>query len=83
MSETSTTDVETLANEIAESIDFDETIELLQELVQIESPYFEEEEAAEFVYDWLDERDLSPEYHHVNEPGPTGFEGDNLIAGVR
>lgn len=50
MSETfATTDVEALANESADSIDPDETIELLQDLVQIWSPYFEEEEAAEFV----------------------------------
>ncbi|MEF8757136.1 MAG: M20/M25/M40 family metallo-hydrolase, partial [Halobacteriales archaeon] len=83
MSETSTTsaaDLESLANEIADSIDADETIELLQDLVQIKSPYFEEEEAAEFVYDWLDEHDLDPEYHHVSEPEITGFEGDNVIA---
>ena len=77
---TTTTDVESLANEIADSIDHDETIELLQDLVQIRSPYFEEAEAAEFVYDWLDEHGLDPEYHHVSEPEITGFEGDQVIA---
>ena len=69
-----------MASDVADSIDFDETIELLQDLVQIESPYFEEVKAAAFVHDWLDERDLDPEYHHVSEPKITGFEGDNVIA---
>jgi succinyl-diaminopimelate desuccinylase len=62
------------------AIDPDATIDLLQELVRIPSPYFEEREIAEFVHDWLDERDLSPEYHHVSEPELTGFEGDNVVA---
>jgi len=70
----------TMASDVADSIDFDETIALLQDLVRIRSPYFEEAEAATFVYEWLDERDLDPEYHHVSEPEITGFEGDNVIA---
>jgi succinyl-diaminopimelate desuccinylase len=61
-------------------VDPDETIGLLQELVQIPSPYFEEHECAEFVYDWLDDRGLDPEYHHVSEPEITEYEGDNVIA---
>ncbi|HKL29647.1 MAG TPA: M20/M25/M40 family metallo-hydrolase [Natrialbaceae archaeon] len=69
-----------MASDVADSIDFDETIALLQDLVRIRSPYFEEAEAATFVYEWLDERDLDPEYHHVSEPEITGFEGDNVIA---
>jgi succinyl-diaminopimelate desuccinylase len=69
-----------MASDVADSIDPDETIAVLQDLVRIRSPYFEEEEAAAFVYDWLDERDLDPEFHHVSEPEITGFEGDNVIA---
>ncbi|EFW92023.1 ArgE/DapE-related deacylase [Haladaptatus paucihalophilus DX253] len=61
-------------------IDPDETISLLQEMVQIPSPYFEEHELSEFVYDWLDSRDLDPEYHHVSEPKITEYEGDNVLA---
>jgi len=63
-----------------EEIDGNETIELLQELVRIESPYFEEEEIVEFVYDWLDDVGLDPEYHPVSEPEITGFEGANVLA---
>jgi succinyl-diaminopimelate desuccinylase len=62
------------------AIDADETIDLLQEMVRIPSPYFEEHALAEFVYDWLDDRDLDPEYHHVSEPEITEYEGDNVIA---
>lgn len=64
----------------ANGIDRDETISLLQELVRIESPYFEEEEITGFVYDWLDERGFDPEYHPVSEPEITGFEGNNVLA---
>ncbi|WP_254534684.1 M20 family metallopeptidase [Halomarina litorea] len=56
------------------------TIDLLQDLVRIPSPYFEEAEISEFVYEWLDERGLDPEYHHVSEPQITGYEGDNVVA---
>lgn len=61
-------------------IDAEETIDLLQALVRIPSPYFEEHELAEFVHDWLDARDLDPEYHHVSEPDITEYEGDNVVA---
>ncbi|WP_439026997.1 M20 family metallopeptidase [Haloarchaeobius sp. DT45] len=61
-------------------VDPEETIDLLQQLVRIPSPYFEEHECAEFVYEWLDERGLDPEYHHVSEPDITEYEGDNVVA---
>ena len=68
--------------DIASEIDADETVELLQDLVQIPSPFFEEEEIATYIYDWLDERGLEPEYHRVSEPDITGFEGDNVVARI-
>lgn len=61
-------------------VNAEETIDLLQEMVRIPSPYFEEHDLAEFVYDWLENRDLEPEYHHVSEPDITEYEGDNVIA---
>ena len=61
-------------------VDPEETIDLLQELVRIPSPYFEEAEISEFVYEWLSERGHDPEYHHVAEPEITQYEGDNVIA---
>lgn len=64
------------------AIDPEETIALLQELVRIESPYFEEEAITEFVYEWLADAGLAPEYHPVTEAELTGFEGHNVIATV-
>ena len=69
-----------MAADVAGSIDPAETIEVLQDLVRIESPYFREDAAVEFVHDWLADRGLGPEYHRVSEPEITGFEGRNVIA---
>ena len=65
---------------VADAIDGEATLDLLRDLVRIRSPYFEEAEISEYVYEWLDERDLNPEYHHVAEPDITGYEGDNVVA---
>jgi acetylornithine deacetylase/succinyl-diaminopimelate desuccinylase family protein len=66
----------------APTVDPDETIDLLQELVRIPSPYFEEHEVVEYVYEWLDDRGHDPEYHHVSEPDITEYEGDNVVARI-
>lgn len=63
-----------------DAIDPDATIELLQQLVRIESPYFEEEAIVAFVHDWLAEAGLEPEYYPVSEPELTGYEGNNVLA---
>ncbi|RBI61778.1 M20 family peptidase [halophilic archaeon] len=68
------------AGAVADAVDADETIDLLQEMVRIPSPYFEEHDLAAFVYEWLDARDLDPEYHHVSEPDITEYEADNVVA---
>jgi succinyl-diaminopimelate desuccinylase len=68
------------ASDAAPTVDPEETVGLLQELVRIPSPYFEEAEISEFVYDWLDARGHDPEYHHVSEPDITEYEGDNVVA---
>ena len=65
---------------VSERIDPEETIDLLQDLVRIESPYFEEETITEFVFDWLESRGLDPERHPVSETDLTGFEGNNVLA---
>ena len=70
------------AQTVAEAVDPAETIDLLQEMVQIPSPYFEEHDCAEFVYEWLDDRGLDPEYHHISESDITEYEGDNVIARI-
>ncbi|MFB6268099.1 MAG: M20 family metallopeptidase [Halodesulfurarchaeum sp.] len=65
---------------VADLIDEREVIDLLQDLVRIPSPYFEEGEITRFVFDWLDDHGLDPSLHPVSEPEMTGFEGENVIA---
>ncbi|MFC4439522.1 MULTISPECIES: M20 family metallopeptidase [Natrialbaceae] len=65
---------------IEDAIDATETIDLLQALVRIESPYFEEEEIVTFVSEWLADNGLEPEFHPVSEPDLTGYEGANVVA---
>ncbi|WP_256302081.1 M20 family metallopeptidase [Haloarchaeobius salinus] len=67
------------ARRVAAAVDADETIDLIQSLVRIESPYFQEDEIGEFVYGWLDDRGLDPEYHSVSEPEITDYEGRNVL----
>ncbi len=71
---------DTNVDAVLDRIDPDETIALLQELVRIRSPYFEEEAITEYVFDWFDSRGLDPEHQPVSEPDITGFEGNNVIA---
>jgi acetylornithine deacetylase/succinyl-diaminopimelate desuccinylase-like protein len=61
-------------------VDADDTIDLLQSLVRIESPYFEEAEIVAFVHEWLDDRGLDPTYHDVVEREITGYKGRNVLA---
>jgi acetylornithine deacetylase/succinyl-diaminopimelate desuccinylase-like protein len=70
------------AADVAATVDADETVALLQDLVRIESPYFREAAAVEFVHDWLADRGLDPEYHRVSEPDVTGYEGRNVLARI-
>ncbi|EMA36621.1 M20 family metallopeptidase [Halococcus hamelinensis] len=65
---------------VTERIDPEATIDLLRDLVRIRSPYFEEDAITEFVFDWLDSRNLDPERHPVSEPDITDFEGNNVLA---
>lgn len=65
---------------VLDHVDPDETIDLLQSLVRVESPYFHESTIVEFVFDWLADRGLDPTYHAVSEPDITGYEGRNVLA---
>lgn len=62
------------------AVDPEETIALLQQLVRIESPYFQEAQIVEFVHEWLAERGHDPALHAVSEPELTGYEGHNVLA---
>lgn len=52
--------------------------ELLRSLVQIESPYFHEDEAMDFVLRWLRSHGLPAELHTFYEDRETYFHGKNV-----
>ncbi|MFC7200368.1 M20 family metallopeptidase [Halospeciosus flavus] len=67
---------------LADRVDGDEVVSLVQDLVRIESPYFEEDEIVDFVFEWFDDAGLDPERHPVVESAYTGYEGANVLAPV-
>ncbi len=56
---------------------------LLKTLVNIPSPYFHEKEIMATVYTWLEEHNLSPQFHHYNEMKITQFQGLNVIGTIK
>ena len=52
--------------------------ELLRSLVQIESPYFHEDEVMDFVLHWLRSHGLPGELHTFYEDRETHFHGKNV-----
>lgn len=54
-------------------------ITLLRQLVQIESPYFREEDVMAFARDWLLERGVPAEFHTFYEGRETMFAGKNVV----
>lgn len=68
---------------IKEQINLERTTELLRELVNIESPYFHEEEIMKFVYDWLQKAGLPASYHRYHEKKITKFKGMNVIGELK
>lgn len=57
--------------------------ELLANLVKIYSPYFQEDEIMEFVYNWFSERKLPVEFHEFHESKITNFKGKNVIGKIQ
>ena len=60
-------------------INKDETIRLLKDLVEIESPYFKEDQIMEYTQKWLLKNDLYCGVHEYHEKKVTGFKGKNLV----
>ena len=60
-----------------------EVKELLQKLIKIESPYFKEEEAVKFSYEWLKSNGLPAELHHYEDKVMTNFKGINAIGELK
>lgn len=57
----------------------DSFITLLRQLVEIESPYFHEDNVMDFVNKWMAERDIPAEIHTFYEPKETKFNGKNVV----
>ncbi|MBN2897728.1 MAG: M20/M25/M40 family metallo-hydrolase [Clostridia bacterium] len=57
----------------------EETTELLQALVAIRSPYFEEDSIMGYVHKWFESNDMAPFTHAYHEAKVTGFKGKNII----
>ena len=54
-------------------------ITLLRQLVQIESPYFHEDDVMTFAHDWLKERNVPVGIHTFYEGKETKFAGKNVV----
>lgn len=59
-----------------------EVLELLEKLVGIHSPYFEEEDIMNFTKNWFDENGMDAEMHSYHEKKVTGFKGKNVIVNL-
>lgn len=64
-------------------LDKEKVVKLLSQLIEIYSPYFHEEEAMNFTYNWLLERNIPAKYHKYSEKKVTGFDGINIIGSIK
>ena len=55
----------------------DEYETLLKQLVQIQSPYFHEDDVMAFVCDWFEKKGVPAEIRTFAEPKETDFHGKN------
>lgn len=60
----------------------EETTELLQKLVSIDSQYFSEHDIMSFAQKWLNENGLEGKIYQYSEEKVTGFNGENVILEV-
>lgn len=57
--------------------------QLISELVQISSEYFDENAVMKFAFDWLQQQGLNPEIHHYQERNALEFDGQNVIVRLK
>lgn len=65
------------------NISYHDIEKLLESLIAIHSPYFEEEEIMAFTYQWLKDAGLEATYHHYHEKKITGFKGINVVGEIK
>ena len=56
-----------------------EALELVQKLISIKSPYFEEDQIMEFVDNWFRNNGMNSRIHKYCEEKVTGFNGKNVV----
>lgn len=59
------------------------TVELLKNLIEIYSPYFEEEEITKYVHDWMREKNIPVKYHYFEDNKITKYKGINVIGELK
>ena len=58
-------------------------VKLLSDLIEIYSPYFEEDKVMEFAYNWLTEKNIPVRYHKYKEDKVTKFHGTNVVGNIK
>ncbi|MCR2045185.1 M20 family metallopeptidase [Anaerosalibacter massiliensis] len=56
---------------------------LLTKLIGIYSPYLQEQEAMNYVYSWLKEKDIAVKYHNYTEDKILNYKGINVIGRIK
>ena len=64
-------------------INKDTVVDLLSKLIEIHSPYFQEEEIMNFVLNWLQERGLPAQVEHYSEKKILNYDGLNIIGRLK
>ncbi len=65
------------------NIDKEKFEKLLSELISIYSPYLKEEEAMNYVFGWLKERNLPAEFHTYTEDRILKYKGINVVGSIK
>lgn len=68
---------------IDDIINRENIVGLLNDLIGIYSPYFEENNIMEYVYKWMKERNIDTRYHHYEDELVTKFKGKNVIGELK
>lgn len=58
-------------------------VELLTQLIEIYSPYFQEDEIMDFAYNWLKDKEIPVRYHKYKEDKVTNFHGTNVVGNIK
>ncbi len=69
--------------QMSDYIHLERATEVLKDMVKIYSPYFQEDQIMEYVYDWLKSRGLDAVYHRYHEKKVTNFRGTNVIGRMK